>query len=226
MVQKTIGLIGAGNMGAGILARLSQAGHRLLVSDHDPVRAAGVVRDATTGQPGTAEIAEEAEVLAQEIVILALWYPGTLEFAKAHAEALAGRIVVDIAIPLNSTYTRLSIPADTSAAEALAALLPDSQVVKAFNTIPAATLKTGHIDGIDIDTFVAGDSADAKSTVLSLLDGSGLRGLDAGALDNSRLLERLTAFGIELGQIHGVGFDFGWKYLPTVLTSSGEQKGA
>ncbi len=44
---------------------------------------------------------------------------------------------------------------------------------------------------------------------------TGLRGLDAAALAHSRLLERLTASGIEIGQRYGLGFDFGVKYLPT-----------
>ena len=50
---------------------------------------------------------------------------------------------------------------------------------------------------------------------MDLLRTPACAGLDAGALANSRLLERLTAFGIELGQRYGLGFDFGVKYLPT-----------
>ncbi len=213
MTQK-IGLIGAGNMGAGIIARFTQAGHTVLVSGSDPEKA-GVIAQSSFVQPGTATVVEESEALAADVVVLALWYPATLEFARSHTDALAGKIVIDIAIPLDASYTRLAIPADTSAAEELANLLPESHVVKAMNTIPASTLMAAQIDGLQADAYVAGDSQSAKDTVLSLLNGSGLRGIDAGALDNARLLERLTAFGIELGQIHGLGFDFGWKFLPT-----------
>ncbi len=59
----------------------------------------------------------------------------------------------------------------------------------------------------------AADDADAKAAVLDLLSGSGLRGLGAGKLADSRLLERLCAFGIELNQRYSTGV-FGFKFLP------------
>jgi len=90
--------------------------------------------------------------------------------------------------------------------------------VKAFSTVPAPTLLAAEIDGAPLDTFVASDDDAAKSTVIDALQGSGLRALDAGVLANSRLLEQLTAFGIELGQRYKLGFDFGFKYLPTRAT--------
>ncbi len=213
MAQK-IGLIGAGNMGAGIVARFTQAGHTVLVSGSDPEKAR-VTAQHSAVLPGSATVVEESEALAADVVVLALWYPATIEFAKSHTDALAGKIVIDIAIPLDASFTRLAIPGDTSAAEELAKVLPESHVVKAMNTIPASILMAAQIDGLTVDAYVAGDSQSAKDTVLSLLEGSGLRGIDAGALDNARLLERLTAFGIELGQRHDLGFNFSWKFLPT-----------
>ena len=121
-------------------------------------------------------------------MVLALWYPATVEFATANQSALAGKIVVDISNPLDESFTGLSLPPTTSGAEELAAALPNSRVVKAFNTVPAPTLFTGEVGGTTLDTFVAADDADAKAAVMDLLRDSGLRGLDAGALANSRLL--------------------------------------
>jgi NADPH-dependent F420 reductase len=201
-------------MGAGVIARLTQAGHTVLVSGHNAEKAAATAEEASAGQQGSAKAVDENVALEAGIVVLALWYPATVDFATENADKLAGKIVIDIAIPLDSTYTRLTTPPDTSAAEELSKAIPQSFVVKAMNTIPAGTLKVGEIGGIDVDAFVASDSQEATDTVIELLNGSGLRALDAGKLDNARLLERLTAFGIELGQRHGVGFDFGWKFLP------------
>ena len=87
--------------------------------------------------------------------------------------------------------------------------------MKAFNTNLAVTLPDGHIDGVKLDTFVASDDADAKGMVIAALAGSGLRVLDAGALANSRVLEAMAAFGIELGDRYGLGQAFGFKYLPS-----------
>jgi 8-hydroxy-5-deazaflavin:NADPH oxidoreductase len=215
MSTRTVGIIGAGNMGRGLVRRLAKAGRRVMVADQHADRAEQVAAEAGADQPGTASGVPEEQALAADIVVLALWYPATIEFATANQSALAGKIVVDISNPLDESFTGLSLPPTTSGAEELAAALPNSRVVKAFNTVPAPTLFTGEVGGTTLDTFVAADDADAKAAVMDLLRDSGLRGLDAGALANSRLLERLTAFGIELGQRYGLGFDFGVKYLPT-----------
>ena len=215
MSTRTVGIIGAGNMGRGLVRRLAKAGRRVMVADQHADRAEQVAAEAGADQPGTASGVPEEQALAADIVVLALWYPATVEFATANQSALAGKIVVDISNPLDESFTGLRLPPTTSGAEELAAALPNSRVVKAFNTVPAPTLFTGEVGGTTLDTFVAADDADAKAAVMALLRDSGLRGLDAGALANSRLLERLTAFGIELGQRYGLGFDFGVKYLPT-----------
>lgn len=215
MAEQTIGIIGAGNMGKGITRRLTAAGHTVLIADHTPEKAVRVAADASAGQAGRASAAEEQDAVNAEIVIVALPYPATVAFAKAHSDTLAAKIVIDIANPLDETYTRLTVPPTTSAAEEVAKAIPASRIVKAFNTLPAPTLFRADVDGVALDVFVASDDAEAKETVLALLDGSALRPLDAGALANARLLERLDLFGIELGQRYGLGSEFGLKYLPT-----------
>ena len=58
-----------------------------------------------------------------------------------YGDQFAGKIVVDITNPVNfQTFDSLTVPADGSAAAELAAALPSSRVVKAFNTTFAATL--------------------------------------------------------------------------------------
>jgi NADPH-dependent F420 reductase len=215
MGSSTVGIIGAGNMGRGLVARLASAGHVVSIFDHTPERAAEVAQQAAAGMQGSASAGSIEDALGCDIVIIALWYPATVDFATEHEDALSGKIVIDISNPLDSSFTRVSVASDTSGAELMAQAVPNSRVVKSFNTIPAPTLTAGSIDSIPLDTFVASDHLEAKAAVLALLEGTGLRGLDAGRLDNARTLERLTAFGIELGQTYGLGFDFGFKYLPT-----------
>ena len=116
--------------------------------------------------------------------------------------------------------TGLILEPTTSAAEELARAIPGSIVVKAFNTVPAPTLLAAEIDGAALDTFVASDDDTAKGTVIGALHSSGLQALAAGLLANSRLLERLTAFGIELGQRYELGFGFGYFPARAITTSS------
>jgi predicted dinucleotide-binding enzyme len=102
----------------------------------------------------------------------------------------------------------------TSAAEELAKAVPGSRIVKAFNTLPSTTLAAGRVEGRRLDTFVASDDDGAKAQVLGLLQTSGMRALDGGALASSRLLERLTAFTIELSQRYDTGSAYAFGFQP------------
>ena len=78
---------------------------------------------------------------------------------------------------------------DSSGAETVAALLPEANVVKAFNTVFSSVLAAGQVSGQVPDVFVVSDGADAKSTVVTLINSSGLRAIDAGSLAHARHLE-------------------------------------
>jgi NADPH-dependent F420 reductase len=210
-----IGIIGAGGMGRAISRRLALGGQSVLLADRSAEKAREVARAASEGAPGEVRAVSTEDAMGGDIVVLALWYPGTAELAEQHADRLRGKIVVDISNPLDESWIRLGIEPTTSGAELVAAVIPESRVVKAFNTTTSPPLERGEVDGTTLDTFVASDDDDAKQAVIELAGRMGLRALDAGALENARLLERLTAFQIELGNRYGIeGLAFGFKYLP------------
>ena len=79
-----------------------------------------------------------------DIVVLAVPYPAVAGILAERGESLAGKVVVDITNPLNfETFDSLTVPADSSAAAEIAAALPESRVLKAFNTNFASTLASG-----------------------------------------------------------------------------------
>ena len=213
--RPAFGIVGAGRMGRGIARRVAIAGSQVWIYDRD--ERAGT--DAAYGA-GRARVAGKVDarplagVLGADIVVLAIRFPATLELAAAHRSELANRIVVDICTPLDDTYEHLVLPPTDSGAEQLSRVLPESRIVKAFNTNLGVTLPGGAIDGQALDTFVASDDELAKATVIAALAGSGLRALDAGALINSRVLEAMAALGIEIGDRYSLGQTFGFKYLP------------
>ena len=104
-----------------------------------------------------------------------MWYGTNLELAKQLGNRLAGKVVVDIANPLNATYDGLATAADSSSAEDLAmAIDSGARVVKAFNTTFAGTLLTGASGGEKLDVFIAGDDAE-PSEGRSVRDRCGMR---------------------------------------------------
>ena len=94
-----------------------------------------------------------------------------------------GKVVVDITNPLNfQTFDSLTVPADSSAAAQLAAALPHSRVVKAFNTNLAATLASGTVGEVPVTVLIADDGSQAKAVVADVVTAGGLRAIDAGTL--------------------------------------------
>jgi 8-hydroxy-5-deazaflavin:NADPH oxidoreductase len=211
----SIGIVGAGNMGRSIATQLAKTGERVRLADRDADKAKGVIAEIGAGDGVSAAAVHEA--LASDVVVLALWHPGTTEFAAEHTSELQGKVVIDISNPLDASWIRLATDPSTSSAELLAEVLPGSRIVKAFNTTTAPVLTDGQVGDVPLDVLVAGDDDDAKSLVSDLVRAAGLRPIDAGRLDNARLLERLTAFEIELSQRYELDLRLTFKILPLEL---------
>jgi predicted dinucleotide-binding enzyme len=197
-------IIGGGNMGRGIGTRAVAGGHDVQIIDRNPEDAQALADvlggGATSGGPD--------DDLTGELVVLALYYPGTKDAIEQYGHRLAGKIVVDICNPVNvETWDSLATPPGTSAAEELADLLPSgTPVVKAFNTTFAKTLAAGEGAGQQLDVFIAGDDDDAKQKVISLAEGGGLRPIDVGPLRRADHLEHMGFVHITLQEPLGAGF--------------------
>lgn len=185
-----ITIIGAGNMGRGIGTRLIAGGHKVTFVDANP----------ETAQKAAADLKAESAPLDAplgDVVVLAVWYGTNIEIGKQLGSKLAGKVVIDIANPLNSTYDGLATAPDSSSAEDLAkALVAGAKVVKAFNTTYAGTLLAGKVAGQPLDVFIAGDDADAKATVAQLITDGGMRPVDAGPLHRARQIEGMQLLHI------------------------------
>jgi predicted dinucleotide-binding enzyme len=183
-------LFGSGNMGTAIDGVLSAGG-------------ADVEHIASTDTTAT---------VAADIVILAVPYPALASIVATYGPQLAGKTVVDITNPLNfETFDSLTVPADSSAAAEIAAALPSSKVLKAFNTTFAATLGDKEVGPNKTTVLIAGDDADAKAALAALIVAGGVDAIDAGSLSRARELEavgflQLTlAMGQKIGRTGGFG---------------------
>ena len=192
-------IIGAGNMGRGIGTRAAAGGHSVTFVDANPdvaVQAAAEVKKAAkNGSKVTTS--RLGEVQFGDIVVLAVWYGTNIEIARQLGDRLAGRVVVDIANPLNATYDGLATAPDSSSAEDLEKVVaPGTKIVKAFNTTYAGTLTSGQVDGRPLDVFIAGDDAEAKAKVSQLVKDGGMRPIDTGTLDRARQIEGMQLLHI------------------------------
>jgi hypothetical protein len=194
-----ITIIGAGNMGRGIGTRAAAGGHSVTFVDANPDTAQQVAEEVKKFTQNGSKISTSSlgDVQLGDIVVLAVWYGTNLEIAKQLGNKLAGKVVVDIANPLNSTYDGLATAPDSSSAEDLARVVaPGTRVVKAFNTTYAGTLVAGQVDGRPLDVFISGDDVDAKEKVAQLVMDGGMRPVDTGALNRARQIEGMQLLHI------------------------------
>jgi hypothetical protein len=157
------------------------------------------------------DTADSAVPVAGEIVVLAVPYPAVAEVLAARGESLAGRIVVDITNPLDiQTFDSLTVDPDSSATAEIAAALPDSRVLKAFNTTFAATLASGAVGPVPTTVLIAGDDAEAKALLADVVTAGGLRAIDAGSLRRARELEAIGFMQITLAAADKVSWSGGF----------------
>jgi predicted dinucleotide-binding enzyme len=165
-----VSIIGTGTMGQAIAAVAGRGGHTVQLLGQD---------DRGTEVTG-------------DIVVLAVPYPAVSDVIAERGESLAGKIVVDITNPLDfETFDSLVVPAHSSATAEIAAALPRSRVLKAFNTTFAGTLAAGTVGPLTTTVLIAGDDADAKSDLAGVITSGGLKAVDAGALSRARELEAI-----------------------------------
>jgi predicted dinucleotide-binding enzyme len=148
------------------------------------------------------------------VIVLAVYYPGSLELARELGDRLAGKVVVEISNPLIQTFDELATAPGTSAAEELAERASSgARVVKAFNTTFSGALVEGQVAGQPLDVHIAGDDEEAKEKVARLVRDGGMRPIDVGPLERAKHLEGLGFLNITLQQPLGLNFRSAWKLV-------------
>ena len=172
-----VSILGTGTMGQAIASVVGRGGHTVQLIGRG----------------------DAAAPLDGDVVVLAIPYGAVNAVLAERGDSLAGRIVVDITNPVNlETFDSLTVPADSSATAEIAAALPSSRVLKAFNTTFAGTLASGTVGSLTTTVLIAGDDADAKSILAGIVTSGGLNAIDAGPLSRARELEGLGFLQISL----------------------------
>ena len=195
--MSTISIIGSGGMAAAIAGRTANAGHTVEVISRDSAKAQALAdklaAGATTGTYGA--------VPAGDIVILAIPYAGAASVVAEYADALDGKVIIDITNTASPDLKGLVSPGGSSGAQEIAKIAPASaHIVKAFNTL------FGHVlaKGGRLDAFIAADDPEAKARVSTFIESLGLRPLDVGGLHMAQTLEALGLMMIGLAK-NGAG---------------------
>ncbi|MEA2299366.1 MAG: 8-hydroxy-5-deazaflavin:NADPH oxidoreductase [Solirubrobacteraceae bacterium] len=210
-VPPAVSIIGAsGALGFGLAVRLGATGVAVTLGSRDGDRAAAAAGRARQAVPaGTFEGRENgAAAAANELVILCVPFRNQSEtLTNLKAVLGEGQILLDATVPLAAAVsgraTRMLGVWQGSAAQQAQEMAPDGvRVVSGLHTVSAASL-TDLAHPLDDDVLLCGDRREDKQAVAAILDRiDGLRCVDAGRLEMSRITESLTALMISVNSRH------------------------
>ena len=204
-LPSSVSIIGAsGALGQGLALRWAQAGVPLVLGSREAQRAAEAAAAVVAAVPGAAVegVDNVTAAAASPVVVLSVPFSAQAKTVKQIAESLTpGQLVIDATVPLAAQVggkpTQILGVWQGSAAQQAASLLPEGvEIVSALHTVSAAML--ADLDhGFDEDVLVCGDVKEQKAIASELIETiGGLRAVDAGRLENSRITESLTALMI------------------------------
>ena len=203
-----IGVLGAtGPAGGGLAARLASVGYDVIAGSRDPARAEAAVakeRERWGDRVKSLEPGANADAAAAEIVVVGTQWEAAVPTAKDHADALAGKIVIDMANGLvkEGREFRPVLPEEGSLAMAMQDAVPQAHVVAALQHVPAAAL--GDLAAaIESDVIVCADDDAARATVLDIVGRiPDVRGFDGGSLANAVGIEAFAAVLLTINLRH------------------------
>lgn len=191
---------GTGDLGTGLARRWAEAGYQVIIGSRTREKAeeAAAGLRQVMAQRGRSEVQVQAmdnlgAARAADIVAITVPFSHQTATLEAIRSALAGKILIDVTVPLvPPKVARVQLPREGSAGQIAQNLLGEAvQVVSAFQNVAAQHLKDGH--GLDCDILVCGDSKAAREQVIRLVEAAGLRGFHAGGIANAAAVEAMTS---------------------------------
>ncbi|MDE3721338.1 NAD(P)-binding domain-containing protein [Nocardiopsis sp. N85] len=206
-----IAVLGTGEVALTLVPAFLGSGHDVVVGTRDP--AAALARNPSFGVPVTvfAEAVRDAD-----LVVNAISGPVCVTALAPLAEALAGRILMDVSSPFDFSREDEIVldPVNTdSLGERLQRALPEARVVKTFNTVAAEVMTAPEVAGADHSVFLSGDDDSAKGVVGDLLRGWGWSDvIDLGPIGTARATEMMLPMWMTLYKTLGT-HRFGFKIV-------------
>ena len=203
---------GTGPQGQGLALRFARAGVPVALGSRDADRAAEIARELSAKLPAdsaaiTGHDNAGAVAAASEMVILAVPWSGHNATLNAIKGDLAGKILIDIVVPLKEgDPKKVDMPPEGSATEAAQAIVgPDIPVMGALHNVSAHTLNDLEAD-INCDVLVCGNGLAPRKTVMELVEKLGVTAYNAGDAEAARCIEAITPILIRINISKAVPF--------------------
>ena len=199
-----IGVLGTGMVGRTIATKLAELGHDVAMGSRSAANESAAEWAASAGAGASHGTFAEAAAHG-ELVFNCTAGDASLEALEAAgAEQLAGKVLVDVANPLDhsqGTPPGLFVSSTDSLGEQIQRTFPESRVVKALNTVNFEVMvDPGRVPG-EHDVFVCGGDESANGEVVELLESFGWpreHVLDLGGISSARGVEAYLLLWIRL----------------------------
>ncbi len=198
---------GTGKEGMGIGYRWAKAGHEITIGSRLESKALDAAQklQEMMGNEFVVKGKENLEAANDaDLVVLTVPYIAHQSMCEYIKEAVVGKIVIDVTVPLvPPKVTKVQMPpAGSATMEAKQIFGENTSVVAAFQNISYEHLLE---DGeVACDVLVTGDSKKSREEVIKLIKEAGLVGIDAGPIENSVVVEGLTSILIGINKQFGI----------------------
>lgn len=187
---------GTGKEGSGLVLRWAQSGYRVLIGSRAAERAEAKATELneTLGDDVIVGMSNVDAATEADLVVLSVPYSAHKPILESVKDAVQGKILVDVTVPMNPPAIRtVHVPEGHAASLEAQAYLGDGvRVVSAFQNVSAVHLKDLQ-HTVNSDVLMCGDDDEAKTEVAQLIEAiPGMRAVDAGPLANSVAAEALT----------------------------------
>lgn len=199
---------GTGNEGPGLARRWARSGqYRVIIGSRQAEKAQRVADELNEqlGQHVVEGMTNEEAALAADLCVLTVPYSAQGPTLTGLREVLQGKILVDVTVPLQPPkVSHVHVPPGGSAGQEAQAILGEgTRVVSAFQNVSATHLAEDE-NHVECDVLVCGNDKEAKAEAIALAEAAGMRGIDAGPLQNGVVVEGLTAVLIGINIRHKV----------------------
>ena len=198
---------GTGPEGSGVGFRWAAAGHTVIIGSRLAEKGERVAGELKALLPDAQITGSDNLSAAQaaENIVLTVPYGAQEPTLATVKESLSGKLLISVVAPTGKPAARVWRPPSglSAAEEAQQQLGEEVRVVAAFQNISAHHLMDLE-NVLDCDVLVCGDKKADKEIAMELCADAGMRGVNAGALQNASAVEGMTAVLIAINVIHKV----------------------
>jgi NADPH-dependent F420 reductase len=199
---------GTGNEGKGLAYRWAKAGLSIIIGSRSVEKAQQAIEELKpllkNSICNVQAMTNLEAASAADLIVLTVPYKVQAELVKTIAPFSNGKIVINVTVPLNPPkVTKVYVPdAGSAAQEAQLILGEEASVVAAFQNVSFEHLLSD--EEINCDVLVCGKGKESRTIVIDLVEKAGMKGWDAGPIENAVVVEGLTSILIGINKDYGV----------------------